>query len=116
MKRIRRILTAVSAAVLIGSMSSMQMTAAALSETEQYHLGDISGNGVVDVADIIMLQQHLLGLPVEMEVDRVDLGDIDHNDVIDIFDLGYLKKMVLGIYTPEQQDPPPEPKDMGYIL
>lgn len=108
MKRFRKTIAAVCAAVLLGTAGTMQMTASALSETEQYYLGDISGNGLVDVPDIIMLQQHLLGLPVNLQVDRVDLGDIDRNDVIDIFDLGYLKKMVLGTYTPEQPDPPPD--------
>ncbi|MCR4644468.1 MAG: hypothetical protein K5695_03545 [Oscillospiraceae bacterium] len=117
MKGFKRRLTAVTAAFLLGITGITQLPAAALSENEHYYLGDISGNDLVDVQDIILLQKQLLGLPVQLEVDRVDLADIDRNDVIDVFDLGYLKKLVLGTARPEDflpEDPEP-PQESDYI-
>ena len=113
-KGYRTKLTAAAAAILLGMTGIAQLPAAALSEYENYYLGDISGNGVADVQDIIMLQKQLMGLEVQIEVDRVDLADIDRNDVVDIFDLGYLKKLVLGTakpedFLPEEPKPPQEP-------
>ena len=110
-KGIRKQLAAVTAAILLGLTGITNLPAAALSENENYYLGDLDGNNAVDVLDIIMLQKQLMNLPVQLEVDRVDLADIDRNDEVDIFDLGYLKKLVLGTAKPEDFLPEPPPED-----
>lgn len=110
MKLWGKLLAGASAVVLLGTMGVTPLTGAALSETARYYLGDITGDNLVDVRDIILVQKQLLGLPVEIEVDRVDLADIDRNDVVDIYDLALLKRIVLGMDEAEYiAGPEPEP-------
>ena len=55
-------------------------------------MGDVNGDGIVDVTDIIVLQKYLLGMGALPCPEQADL----HPDgVIDIFDLGLLKRFFL---------------------
>lgn len=113
MKRFRNLIAAAAAAALCIS-GGAGLTAGALSENAQYILGDFTGDGLVDVRDIILLQKYLLNGQEELQiqVDRVDMADLDRNDVIDIIDLGYLKRIVLGYAVPEWMLPAvPEPTE-----
>jgi hypothetical protein len=62
--------------------------------------GDINGDGVVDVADVALLQQNLLGLATltPSQVNRADLAPVGApNGGLDAADLNEIIRKALGI-------------------
>ena len=68
--------------------------------------GDVNQNGVLDVADVVALQQWLLGYGSRDGI-AINLADMQNDGVIDIYDLALLKRQVLantGTQQPSTED------------
>lgn len=57
-------------------------------------LGDVDGNGVREVADIVMLQKYTLGVETFTEA-AFNRSDLNGDNVVDVYDLGLLKRYIL---------------------
>lgn len=58
--------------------------------------GDLNGDGIVDVADVTLLQRHVLGLST-LTSTQVTLADLVQDGVLDIADLNEMIRRALGI-------------------
>ena len=56
--------------------------------------GDVNGDGVLDMRDVVALQKWLSAVPGAKLADP-DAADLNGDGVIDIFDLGLLKRELL---------------------
>ncbi len=59
-------------------------------------IGDVNGDNLFNVADIVMMQNWLLG---KGTLTCWQAGDICEDGIIDIFDLSLMKRMLIGNYT-----------------
>lgn len=66
-------------------------------ETVSVNLGDVNGDGIVDINDVTCLIDHLLGLDVEEYVEAN--ADVDQDNEISINDVTTLIDALLGIIT-----------------
>lgn len=55
--------------------------------------GDVTGDGHLTAADVVLLQQHLHGL---RQLASPDASDLDGNGICDVFDLALLRRAVLS--------------------
>lgn len=58
-------------------------------------IGDVDGNGVLDVSDATTIQKYLAGL-IELTDRQRRIADINSNEVIDIFDATAIKYLLVG--------------------
>ncbi|MDO4864197.1 MAG: family 43 glycosylhydrolase [Ruminococcus sp.] len=58
-------------------------------------MGDITADGRVTVADLVLLQMYILG--AERELPNWQAGDLDYDGVLDMFDLVKLRLLLLGL-------------------
>lgn len=58
-------------------------------------IGDVDGNGVIDVSDATTIQKYLAGL-IELTDRQRRIADINSNEVIDIFDATAIKYLLVG--------------------
>ncbi len=56
--------------------------------------GDVDGNGVVNIADVMLMVNYLVGLPVGL-FDQSQ-ADLDHNEIITVADVIILVNVVVG--------------------
>lgn len=56
--------------------------------------GDVNADGILSIADVILLQKWLLAVPGAALADP-DAGDLHADGVLDIFDLALMKRMLL---------------------
>jgi len=59
-------------------------------------VGDVNGDGVVDMYDAMYLANHLLGTPGFGEINE-EVADVDGDGMVDIHDAMYLAKHVIGM-------------------
>ena len=59
-----------------------------------YQRGDVNADGLFDIADLIMLQKWLLGVP-RVKLPHWQAADFDRDDCLDVFDLGLMKHELL---------------------
>ena len=103
---LKKQLAAVLCAALALAPAGMPVAA---TEPMQYY-GDVNLDGVVDVADVVLLQKHILGLTPLQYYDSAFLADINTDGEVDIFDLGLLKALLLsGSDVPDDSDFIPAP-------
>ncbi|MBR3630920.1 MAG: hypothetical protein IKN55_10705 [Oscillospiraceae bacterium] len=63
--------------------------------TEALQQGDLDGDGIVTVTDVIFLQRYLLcGMPLTQA--EADCADVYEDGEVDVFDLAILKRMLLS--------------------
>ena len=58
--------------------------------------GDINGDGDVNVRDVTMVMQHVLGLRV-LSGEQLEAADINNDGVVDIMDVTRIMQIVLGL-------------------
>lgn len=58
-------------------------------------IGDVDGNGVIDVSDATTIQKYLAGL-IELTDRQRRIADINSNEVVDIFDATAIKYLLVG--------------------
>lgn len=56
--------------------------------------GDLSRNGKIDLADVIILQKYILGVG-SLTAEQYAIANVYEDDCVDVFDLAILKRMVL---------------------
>jgi hypothetical protein len=56
--------------------------------------GDVSGDGKIDVTDVVLLQKWLLAVS-DTNPDDWKAGDLNENDRLDVSDLCLIKQMVI---------------------
>lgn len=88
---------AANAAAYRALIDGMQLHVSARGEL----MGDVDGNGMIEVIDAAALQRYLHG---QKSTINPALADLDGDGEIDIFDLGLLKRAVI-----EMRDQPPAP-------
>lgn len=75
--------------------------------SEQYILGDIDGNGIIDVIDAAKIFNHINGVSA-LEDAQFYAADMNCDGVIDIEDAVHLMFQITGVDTAEKPDPEPE--------
>ncbi len=97
-------LTAGICAAILATFSTLHAAA------DTMYLGDVDLDNSVAVADIVLLQKHLLGIqPLTSPADIT--ADLNRDNAVDVFDLGLLKRAVLtGVWNVyESETTPTEP-------
>ena len=86
----------VSAVIAITSAISSVSTAFAADETipTTSVAGDVNGSGTFEIADVVTLQNWLLGRTTELADWKA--ADLCEDDKLDVFDLGLLKSRLLS--------------------
>lgn len=56
--------------------------------------GDINGDGVITVSDIVMLQSYLLGV-IDFDTERYTDADINKDSVVDFYDMILMRKKIV---------------------
>lgn len=67
-------------------------------------LGDLNGDGEVDIMDLTALRRYVAGL-IKLDADRLAAADLNGDGEVDIMDLTILRRYVAG-----QIDKFPAPK------
>ncbi|WP_405346835.1 leucine-rich repeat protein [Ruminococcus sp.] len=62
-------------------------------ELSGYYLGDVNGDGTVDVIDATLLQRHLAFITIPSEYDIMH-GDVDSNGIVSIIDVTLISRYV----------------------
>lgn len=62
-------------------------------ELSGYYLGDVNGDGTVDVIDATLLQRHLAYITIPSEYDIMH-GDVDSNGIVSIIDVTFIGRYV----------------------
>lgn len=112
---VKRITAGLFAAVLSAYCNIPAMTAKAADEPvffyeeHGYYAGDVNNSGDLDVSDVVLLQNWLLGRAVP-EGTIIERADMIHNGVINVYDLISLKSVLFGELEPEwiEQELPPD--------
>lgn len=65
-------------------------------EVYSYELGDVNGDGVVDIKDVTILRRYLAGTAENMDLPAADLN---RDGVVDIKDVTILRRYLAGIAT-----------------
>lgn len=101
-----RLLAALSAALMLQmpGAAAFSVPAQAADSGTQSGAGDADGSGQTDVADIVLLQKYILGLPVP-ESHALHTCDLDSDGAVDVIDLGLLKRLVLAGTAPDPEQP-----------
>ena len=68
---------------------------AAISEPDTYIEGDVNADGKFNTADLVTMNQWLLGSP-EAELKNWEAGDMLKDDVLDVFDLIMMRKALVS--------------------
>lgn len=58
--------------------------------------GDINGDGVVDVTDVVLSMQHILGL-IQLQAEQQKAADVNGDGAIDVSDVVLIMQRVLGL-------------------
>ena len=58
-------------------------------------IGDVNANGTVDVADLNLVVDHVLG------ISQTDAADVNSDGLVDVADVNILVDIILGSYVPE---------------
>lgn len=61
-------------------------------EQETYIDGDVNADGVFNIADVVMMNQWLLGIG---NLVNSEAGDVCKDNIIDVFDMCIMKRMLL---------------------
>ena len=70
--------------------------------------GDVNFDGVVDIKDVVLIKQHILGIR-ELDSEEFERADTNMDGVVDIIDLVFvIRVLILEIQDPELDDPTPE--------
>ena len=90
------------------------------SENENgYYLGDIDGNGRVEINDAVLLQKWVLSAPGTY-LPNWKAGDLCADDILDVFDLCMLKHKIVSGEEPEwipgEAVPVEDPQDPGNFI
>lgn len=62
-------------------------------------LGDVDGNGMVQIADAVLAARHALGVYL-LEGESLILADVDMNGEITIADAVLIMRIAMGLYEP----------------
>ena len=80
----------------------------AFSQTGSFVLGDVNHDEAVDISDVVMISNHILGNP--SDIFHVEEADITGDGVIDISDVVALVNIILnGENTELDPSGPPDP-------
>ena len=71
-------------------------TTANAAETEVSYRGDVTGNGVVDLEDAILMQQYIVG-SVTLTQHQVDVGDANDDGDITLEDVIMISQYIVGV-------------------
>ena len=94
MKKRHLITSILAAALAVSCIPAVSLTsAAASSETVA---GDVNGDGVFSVADVVLTQKWLLSSPDAVIADW-HTGDMNSNGVFDVFDLIMMKRKLVSV-------------------
>ena len=58
--------------------------------------GDVSGDGLIDIIDLLYVQKHILNLNVQSGV-RLAASDVNRDSTVDIVDLLMIQKHILAL-------------------
>ena len=61
---------------------------------ETYSLGDVNGDGTVDIADAVCIVNHIVGKPTPVFIDAV--ADVNNDGAVDIADAVRIVNLIVG--------------------
>ncbi len=64
-------------------------------ENENLLLGDIDGNGAIEIADAVILNRYLIGKG-ELTLEQAMRADIDCDNIVDSFDMVFMRKLLIS--------------------
>jgi hypothetical protein len=67
---------------------------------DQYQTGDVDGNKIVDIIDVLVLNQYLVGIYQPSDA-GIDAADVDHNGKVEDADSMKILKSIVGLETLE---------------
>lgn len=77
-------------------IETTEVTTVTEDDTEpEYILGDVNGNGRVEISDVIILQRWLLGCDVDDLIANWHAADICEDGCLNVFDLCLLKRLLI---------------------
>ena len=77
------------------SSKPITTTTTVVTDSKNPIAGDINNDGVVSVADILILSKYILGAG-DMTVTQSDIADMDKNDRIDVYDVILLRQILVN--------------------
>ena len=92
--KIRQLAALGLALFMAGSLAVLHSSAAEESVTVSAVQGDVNADGAVTVADAVLMQKWLLGVP-DASLAGADAADLNADGCADVFDLGLLKRKLL---------------------
>jgi hypothetical protein len=78
----------------ICSLNSMAQSTTSLTINQIEANGDVDGNGIVNITDVMVMVNYLVGMPVAFF--DLSQGDFDHDELITITDVVMLVNIVVG--------------------
>ena len=100
MKRMKTLsIGLLAACVLLCGLSLVlwnHATTVRAAETEVSYRGDVTGNGVVDLEDAILMQQYIVG-SVTLTQHQVDVGDVNDDGDITLEDVIMISQYIVGV-------------------
>lgn len=64
----------------------------------EFYLGDVDGNGAVEIADMVLLQSYLMSR-TGLEQDQAMRADINCDNTVDAYDMIYMRELVVNWST-----------------
>ena len=87
------------------------ITACNAAESKVYSLGDVTGDGVINEYDYLLVSRHYFG-NYKLSDDEFAAADVDQNEVVDQYDYLLICRHYFGTYTidpnVEEEEPPEE--------
>ena len=85
------------------------ITACNAAESKVYSLGDVTGDGVINEYDYLLVSRHYFGT-YKLSDDEFAAADVDQNEVVDQYDYLLICRHYFGTYkiVPKTEEEPPE--------
>jgi V8-like Glu-specific endopeptidase len=67
-------------------------------DRESLAIGDLTGDGVIDVRDVALILQHTLGL-IKLDAETLSRADINSDGIVNVLDVALLMQFSLGLIS-----------------
>lgn len=67
---------------------------------EPSYLGDMNGNGEIELTDVTLIQRYHSDMPVDADEESLMRCDVDHNGELEIIDATFIQRFLSGMDTP----------------
>ena len=80
-------------AAMVFSIAGLSLSA---EENSEHVIGDVNGDGVFDVEDLLMVKKYVLKVG-ELTEEQLDTADVNYDGTVDVEDLLIMKKVILKV-------------------